>query len=92
MITGRLSSEDSRPEATKEESDAMTFLFTTGFTMVGTNAGVNYLSEDTGSGVIVASTAEPYSDETIRRLLRAKAGPVVRAPDDPDEFLVWLEK
>lgn len=70
----------------------MTFLFTTGFSVMGTNAGVNYLSEDTGSGVIVASTAEPYSEKTIQRLLRAKAGPVVRAPDDPDEFLAWLEK
>lgn len=70
----------------------MTF-FTTAQPMatLATN-GYLPISEDTGTGVIVASSAEPYSEAAVRRLLRLKAGPVVRAPDDPSDFLAWLEK
>ena len=71
----------------------MTFTFTTAqpFTALSTGGYID-LSRDTGKDVIVGTTAQPYSDAAVQRLLRLKDGPVVRAPDDTDEFLAWLEK
>jgi len=70
----------------------MKFFTTEQHYTLGTNAGGGHQSFlDTGQA-IVASTSEPYTEATIERLLRAKAGPVERAPDDPAEFLAWLKR
>jgi hypothetical protein len=70
----------------------MTFLTTAQSFAALDSGGYMSISEDTGSGVIVASSAQPYDSAAVRRILRAKSGPVVRAPDKPNEFLAWLER
>ena len=71
----------------------MTF-FVTGHVGLTTlhNGGFFSLLQDTASRRVIASSAEPYNEQAVRRILRAKAGPVIRAPDDPDEFVDWLER
>jgi hypothetical protein len=69
----------------------MTFFTTAQTAALGPASSI---SENTGAGVIVGTNAEgfEYSQAAVRRLLRLKAGPVVRAPDDTDAFMEWLEE
>jgi len=67
--------------------------FTTAQIGAALGGGVGYLPVlgDTGRGVVVATNAEPYTEAAVQRLLRLKAGPVVQTPEDPEQFLAWLE-
>jgi hypothetical protein len=69
-------------------------LFVTGHVSLATmgNGGFFSVVEDTASRRVVASSAEPYKEQAVRRILKAKAGRGILAPDDPDKFVDWLER
>lgn len=72
----------------------MTFFTTAqgGVAAVWDNAAACSVREDTVTGYMVASSASPYKVAAVRRILKAKSGPTQRGPDDPTEFVDWLEK
>jgi len=54
--------------------------------------GGHYSIVETTASRVFASSADPYNDRAVSRILKAKNGSFERAPDDPDEFVSWLER